>query len=129
MAESHSSSLLSTALAAAVPLHILELYEAGGITQAQFEDAQAFGQVLGEHGDTLLYGSRKPGETADLFNRLARTIAILAHAQGGVQTFGQHFDALTLIAGLFGEAQASAYAKRMWPNSKAGETPHDPPQP
>jgi hypothetical protein len=84
---------LATMLQVAVPLHIHELKAKGGPSDADLKAATAFGQVLAETGDVLIFGSRKPGETADLFNRTARAIAVLAFCPGGVRLFGCHFEA------------------------------------
>lgn len=43
-----------------------------------------------EAGEAILY--RVPGKTADGFNCLAETIAILAFSPGGVRCFGMHFE-------------------------------------
>lgn len=43
-----------------------------------------------EAGEAILF--RVPGKTADGFNCLAETIAILAFSPGGVRCFGMHFE-------------------------------------
>ena len=43
--------------------------------------------------DILLCGGGKPGECADLFNRTAHAIAVLAFVPGGVTIFGATFEA------------------------------------
>ena len=88
-AEEH---LLSIVLSAAVPLHIMAMRQKGGVTDHDLETAGAFGEVLGEKGDVLLFGSKRPGEAADLFNQLARAIAVLAHCPGGITCFGQRWE-------------------------------------
>lgn len=85
--------LLEETLAAAVPLHILDLKRQGGPADSDLEWAREFAWELGSHGDLLLYRGGKPGESARLFNQTARAIAILAFAPGGVHLFGQHWDA------------------------------------
>ena len=88
-----SDSILSIALSTAVPLHILELERNGGPTPEDAAGMPTIAQELAEHGDLLLFKSRKPGETARLFNREARGIALLAFAPGGVTIFGRHYEA------------------------------------
>lgn len=48
-------------------------------------------QIVAEKGDIILYKSKKKGETATAFNALAKGIALLAFAPGGVKCFGSHF--------------------------------------
>ena len=92
-------SLLAISLSAAVPLRIMELQRQGGPTEMDWRNAADFGQILAEKGDVLQfgYGKRKPqaGEpsVADLFNRLAQALAVLAFIPGGVRVFGMHFAA------------------------------------
>ena len=104
-----NASLLSISLSAAVPLHILEYYERGGITEADLAWIKDFGHELGEQADRLLFRSAKRGETATLFNKLARSIAILSYIPGGVTTFGQHYEAQEVLSGFFGEAAAQTH--------------------
>ena len=87
-------SLLSIALSAAVPLHILRLKEQGGPRREDIEACQAWSTELGEHGDVLLFGGGKPGQAAALFNQLARSIAVLSFWPGGVSLFGQHWESV-----------------------------------
>ena len=49
--------------------------------------------MIAAHGDDILYRSRKKGDTANAFNALAETVAILSFAPGGVTAFGLHFEA------------------------------------
>ena len=86
-----NANFLSAALSVAVPLHIYELRLSGGPTDADIIACRAFADDLGSHGDVLLFGSKKKGETADLFNRLARAIAVLSFCPGGVHLFGEHW--------------------------------------
>ena len=77
-------SHLSIALSAAVPLQIMEIKERCGVTDDEFASASKFAHTLGEKGDVLLFGSNKKGEAADLFNKTAKTIAILSYIPGGI---------------------------------------------
>jgi hypothetical protein len=38
-----------------------------------------------------MFGSKKPGEAADIFNKVTDAIAVLAFCPGGVEVFGQRF--------------------------------------
>jgi hypothetical protein len=86
------SAALPIALSAAVPLRIIELQQRGGPDDADYDFARSFGRELAEKADRLLYRG-KPGESADLFNKLARAVAILAFCPGGVTIFGQKYEA------------------------------------
>ena len=83
--------LLKTALSAAVPLHIAELRRRPW-SELQ-ERAAVAAQVVAEKGDVILYRSKKKGETAAAFNKLAEGLVICAFAPGGVTIFGLHFEA------------------------------------
>jgi hypothetical protein len=51
--------------------------------------------VLGERGDVLLFGAGKKGkkgEVAEIFNGLARALAVLSFFPGGVTLFGSHWE-------------------------------------
>lgn len=84
---------LAIAMQTAVPLHIMQIKERGGPNAEDMVGAQKTSTMLGERGDVLLFGGGKKGECADLFNRTARAIAILSFCPGGVDLFGQHFEA------------------------------------
>jgi hypothetical protein len=83
--------LLRVALAAAVPLWVAEL-RGRPFSQLQAR-AQACAATIAAHGDWLLYGAKRPGRTAEVFNQLAEAVAILALQPGGVEVFGLHFQA------------------------------------
>jgi len=85
-------SKLTQAVNMAVPLVIAELKEKGGPTEEDFKQATEYGRVLAEKGDTLLFGSNKKGEAADLFNRLCHSIAVMSFLPGGVTIFGEHHE-------------------------------------
>jgi hypothetical protein len=86
----HGNLLL--ALQVAVPLRISELQElppqARRIQAALWASTAA--DVIGGHGDDLLYGGR-PGQAAAVFGTLARGLAAAAHAPGGVTVLGGHW--------------------------------------
>jgi hypothetical protein len=107
-------NLLRTSLATAVPLWVWELYERGGPDPADFRTAHAFGRELAERGDRLLYRGSRPGETAEMFNRLARALAVMAFVPGGVPpVFGQTFVAERILAGFVGEGAAHQYCQKI----------------
>jgi hypothetical protein len=47
--------------------------------------------MVAHHGDNILYRSKKKGESAKAFNALAKGLACLAFAPGGVNAFGGHW--------------------------------------
>jgi hypothetical protein len=56
------------------------------------DQARGFATDLGSRGDVLMDGGKK-SEAADLFNRLAHALAVLAFAPGGVKVFGHYWKA------------------------------------
>lgn len=87
-ADPRSAMLLDT-LALAVPLQIRELARLTHDQRA--ETAERCAQVVAEHGDDLMFGSRRKGETAHVFNALATGLALAAYQPGGVTFAGQHW--------------------------------------
>jgi hypothetical protein len=49
--------------------------------------------LLASKGDILQFGSKKKGEAAEIFNRVAEAIAIMSFCPGGVTLFGEHWEA------------------------------------
>jgi hypothetical protein len=85
-----TDALLKMSLSMAVPLWIQEFKQK---SWAEIQEIATEGsQFLGEHGDALMY--KQKGTTAKAFNYLAKGIAALAFAPGGVNTFGMHFEAV-----------------------------------
>lgn len=80
------------ALAAAVPIRIAELMRLPPQLRNSTGSAWAAAGVdaVACHGDTLQFGGRR-GEAATVFNALARGVAALALAPGGVCFAGQHW--------------------------------------
>ncbi len=77
----------------AVPLWIERLKANGGPSDEDLKKASSLSAVLGERGDILLFGGGKKGESADMFNKTAEAIAVLAFCPGGVNIFESHFEA------------------------------------
>ena len=86
------SDSLSSALSAAVPLYIDELKKKGGPDETDFKQATELSKILGERGDVLLFGSKKKGETAEMFNGVAKALGVLSFVPGGVTLFGSHWE-------------------------------------
>jgi hypothetical protein len=83
--------LLKTSLEFAVSLRIMELQQRGGPTDTDFRRLRAIGQDIASYGDALMFrtpASKSHPGTADLFNRLAYAIAVMAHCPGGVNLLG-----------------------------------------
>ena len=87
------NSLLAVAIEPAVFLQIELMKARGGPTAEDLAKAQETSDLLGERGDVLLFGGGRKGECAELFNRTAHAIAVLAFAPGGVTVFGTRFEA------------------------------------
>ena len=85
-------SLLSSTLSLAVPLWIERLRRC----QWEYiqERAKACADFVAEHGDNLLFRSKKKGDSALAFNHLAEGLACLSFAPGGVKIFGGHWEAV-----------------------------------
>jgi len=88
---SDNGMYLKSCLSAAVPLWILSFKD------KTFTELQAIADectpILTEHGDDILFRSEIKGGSALAFNALAKSIACLSFAPGGVDTFGLHFEA------------------------------------
>jgi hypothetical protein len=87
--------LLGSVLALAVPLRIAELLALSPPDRASRMALwqRESGQAIASHGDQILFRSKHRGETAEAFNHLARGLAVLAFAPGGVTFAGQHWQA------------------------------------
>jgi hypothetical protein len=81
-------------LQTAVPLLIAGYKQADGPTPTDFDRIRAFGLVLAQKADHLLYASSatKSGEAADLANRTADAIAVLSFLPGGITVFDEHWE-------------------------------------
>lgn len=88
-----SAHPLLIALGAAAPLRILQLEH---MTDAEFEDAWRRWRDEGLTSEAFaseatLYRSARHGQSAEAFNVLAKVIAVLSFAPGGVEAFGQRW--------------------------------------
>jgi hypothetical protein len=91
LASSPTAVRMRTALAAAVPLWILELQNMP--FEHITERAKVCSQIIAEKGDILQFGGEKTGDTAEVFNRFAEGVACLAFVPGGVTFLGDHWEA------------------------------------
>lgn len=101
--------LLPLSLGAAVPLWVHGIYERGGPTSEDWLRLRQFGYRLATHGDILLFGSSRTGETAEIFNQLAEALALLSFLPAGVSFGHMHFDAEQILSGLLGRERAQRY--------------------
>jgi hypothetical protein len=84
--------LLQLSLSVAVPIVIEEV--ASWSPERRITYCQENVDVITGQGDNLMYKSKKKGETAKVFNVLARCLACLAFQPDGVDFDGMHWDAL-----------------------------------
>jgi hypothetical protein len=89
------NDVLPIALEAAVAIRIAILQARNGPNAAELARVAEFSLVLAEKGDVLMFGSKQKGEAAELFNRLAEAISVLAFCHGGIWLFGRHWEAWT----------------------------------
>jgi len=90
MHEGNAGDLLRTMLPMAVYLNV------PNFQQRPWSELQKIAteasQYIAEKGDNILFKSKKKGDTAKAFNELAKGVAILSFAPGGVKLFGMHFE-------------------------------------
>lgn len=85
-----TQALLRVALSAAVPLWVADLQRRPWVEVQEL--ARACADTVASKGDVILYRSKKKGETAEAFNALAKGIAALSFAPGGVTFLGDHYE-------------------------------------
>ena len=56
---------------------------------------EAYAQFMAYHGDELQYGGKK-GAAAKAFNVMAEAVAMMSLVPGGIEVFGQRYDASVL---------------------------------
>ena len=86
---------LKTCLIPAVGLRTLEILQRGGPSDLDWERVARTADIIGSQGDALLFrtpASKHSLGTAEVFNRLADAIAVMAFAPGGVRFLGEHFE-------------------------------------
>lgn len=88
-----SELLLDVALEAAVGLRIelLRRLPAGDLALKLEGAGPRLADVIAEHGDDLMFRSKRPGESARVFNAVADGLALLAFCPGGVHWRGRHW--------------------------------------
>jgi hypothetical protein len=81
------------ALSCAVPLWIMRLEELSHAERSATIKRWAgnAAEVLERTGEAILYRTQ-PGESAEAFNAVAKAIAALSFAPGGVTLFGEHWE-------------------------------------
>jgi hypothetical protein len=87
-----SNNSLEMMLGIAVPLWIEKLRHASW--DYIMKRASECSDVIVYEADNILYKSKKKGETAEAFNRLAEGIACLSFVPGGVTVFGKHWETI-----------------------------------
>ncbi len=73
-------------------LRIQKFKQQGGPTEDDYTRAMAFAPILAEKADILLFGGGKKNEVAELFNKLADAVAVMAFVPGGVTVFGEKYE-------------------------------------
>ena len=108
--------LLTMTLSVAVPLHIDTLYRAfsnvDGLPAWMVAEVFLFTWVLAERGDRLLFRGKHEGETAEMFNSLARALAVLSFSPGGVPFAEEIFDARSLLSARYGAQEITSFCER-----------------
>lgn len=77
------------ALQAAVPLRIAELR--AETDEHRVGIARESAELVASHGDDLLFGGPRRGDTARVFNAIALGLAVCAYQPGGVDFAGSHW--------------------------------------
>lgn len=86
-----SNTTLVLMLQLAVPLWIKEVQSL--TPDARFALLEGAADAIASRGDVLQFGGGKKGEAAELFNILARALAVMAYVPGGVRFAGNHWEA------------------------------------
>lgn len=90
MSDEQDRLVLVVALEAAVPLWIEQLKRRSwALVDSRRDECML---MIAEHGDDILFRSKKAGGTAKAFNALAEAIAILSFLPGGVKAFGVRWE-------------------------------------
>lgn len=93
--ETPKNSLLAIAMSAAVPLQAMVIQEKWRTGEYDWntlnEIAEIASHALANHGDDLLFRSRERGQTAKVFNAVAKGVAVLSFWPNGVEFCGMRF--------------------------------------
>jgi len=92
-----TDTLLRSAVAAAVPLWIVELAKRHDLGTYMGQRGPEIASLLAEKGDLLLFRGKKKGESAAVFSALAEGIALGSFCPGGIAVFGDHYDAAKFV--------------------------------
>jgi hypothetical protein len=81
--------VLIPSLECAVPLHVLQIKKLDYLPAIP----DGIQELIASHGDTLLFADKreKKGAAAEIFNKLALTIAILSFSPGGIRVFNNYW--------------------------------------
>lgn len=85
-----SRDLLLITLEAAVPLWIEKVR--GWSEARRTIEAAGAAELICSKGDVLQFGGGKPGEAANAFNALAKSLALLSFVSGGVKFAGLRWE-------------------------------------
>lgn len=85
-----NEALLASALAASVPLWIDQIVREDWSEERRRAEAGSCADVVASKGDVILFRGKR-GETAAAFNALAKGVALLSFAPGGVVCFGTRY--------------------------------------
>src|SRR4051812_29099235 len=90
MGDDANGALLCMMLSAAVPMwaHKLKTVPMSELIAR----GPMLADVIGSKGDIIQFRSKKKGETAEAFNRLAEALAIMSFFPGGVKFCGDHYE-------------------------------------
>lgn len=104
--------LLELMVGGTVFLEIFGLYQryqaTSGIDAWRVAEAVAFGPVLGEKGDQLLFPGK---ETHSIFTGLCRALAIMSFVPGGIRFCSERHEALSLLSRRYGSEEAARFCQ------------------
>lgn len=86
-----NEALLAASLGAAVPLWVDQIVREDWSDERRRAEAGSCADVVASKGDVILFRGGKRGETAAAFNALAKGVALLSFAPGGVVCFGTRY--------------------------------------
>ena len=86
-----------SAMESAVRLQIADIQRVGGPSPEDVSRATSLSKELAHHGDKLLFPDAKSGETAEMFDKTAHAIAVVALAFGEITIFGSRFEGISTL--------------------------------